>query len=116
MRHNAAVASDRKTVDFIVEKIGGAGDVSARAMFGEYGVYCDGKMVAIVGDDQLFVRPTAGGRAFAPDADEAAPYPGAKPHLLIDAERWDDGEWMSELVRITCSELPLPKPKKAKRS
>ena len=39
---------------------------------------------------------------------------GAKPHLLIDPERWDDSEWITELVRITCSELPLPKPKKAK--
>ena len=116
MRHNGAMASDRKTVDFIVEQIAGAGDVSARAMFGEYGVYCDGKMVAIIGDDQLFVRPTSGGRAFAAEAEEAAPYPGAKPHLLIDAERWDDSDWMSELVRITCSELPLPKPKKTKPS
>jgi TfoX/Sxy family transcriptional regulator of competence genes len=85
-------------------------------MFGEYGVYCDGKMVAIIGDEQLFVRPTSGGRAFATDAEEVPPYPGAKPHLLIDAERWDDSEWMSELVRITCAELPLPKPKKAKPS
>src|SRR5687768_3043631 len=84
MRHNAAMASDRKTVDFIVEQIAGAGVVSARPMFGEYGVYCDGKMVAIIGDDQLFLRPTSGGRAFAAEAEEVSPYPGAKPHLLID--------------------------------
>ncbi|HEY6815114.1 MAG TPA: TfoX/Sxy family protein [Croceibacterium sp.] len=110
------MASDRKTVDFIVEQCAGAGDVSARAMFGEYGVYCDGKMVAIIGDDRLFVKPTPGGRAFADGADEASPYPGAKPCLLIDAERWDDSDWLTELIRITSLELPLPKPKKAKRS
>ena len=85
-------------------------------MFGEYGVYCDGKMVAIIGDEQLFVRPTSGGRAFAVEAEQVSPYPGAKPHLLIDAERWDDRDWMTELVRITCAELPLPKPKKTKPS
>ena len=116
MLHNAAMASDRKTVDFIVEQIAGAGVISARLMFGEYGVYCNGKMVAIIGDDRLFLRLTSGGRAFAAEAEEVSPYPGAKPHLLIDAERWDDSEWMTELVRITCIELPLPKPKKAKRS
>jgi TfoX/Sxy family transcriptional regulator of competence genes len=110
------MATDRKTVDYIVEQASGAGVVAARAMFGEYGLYCDGKMVAIVGEDQLFLRPTAAGRAFAADAEEVPPYPGAKPHLLIDAERWDDREWLSELVRLTCAELPLPKPKKPKRS
>jgi TfoX/Sxy family transcriptional regulator of competence genes len=112
----AVMASDRKTVDFIIEQIAGAGAISARPMFGEYGVYCDGKIVAIIGDGQLFVRPTSGGRAYAAEAEEVSPYPGAKHHLLIDAERWDDGEWMTELVRVTCIELPLPKPKKAKRS
>lgn len=43
-------------------------------------------MFAIIGDDQLFMKPTAGGRALAPDAEEASPYPGAKPRLLIDAD------------------------------
>ena len=84
-------------------------------MFGEYGLYCDGKMFAIVGDDQLFVKPTAGGRAFAPDAEEASPYPGAKPCLLIDADSWDDSDWLSGLVRITVEELPAPKEKVPKK-
>ena len=109
------MASDRGTVDYIIEQIADAGSVSAKAMFGEYGVYCDGRMVAIIGDDQLFVKPTPGGRAFAPDAAEAPPYPGAKPCLLIDAERWDDREWMADLIRITTSELPLPKPKRSRK-
>ena len=109
------MASDRKTVDYIVEQMAGAGTVSARPMFGEYGVYCDGKMVAIIGDDQLFIKPTTGGRRIASEAQEVAPYRGAKPYLLVDAERWDDRDWMAELVRVTAGELPLPKPKPAKR-
>ena len=78
MLPNAAMSSDRKTVDFIIEQIVGAGVVSARPMFGEYGVYYDGKMVAIVADDQLFLRPTSGGRAFAVEAEGVSPYPGAQ--------------------------------------
>ena len=47
-----AMASQQGTVDFIVEQMARAGAVSARKMFGEYGIYCDGKMVALVcGDD-----------------------------------------------------------------
>lgn len=110
------MATDRKTVDYILDQMANAGAVSAKPMFGEYGVYCDGKMVAIVADDQLFIKPTAAGRALAPDAELAPPYPGAKPSLLIEAERWDDADWLANLVRATASELPLPKPKPAKKA
>ena len=94
------MASDAKSVAFIVDQASGAGDVRAKAMFGEYGVYCGDRMVAMVCDDQLFVKPTPAGRAFAPDASDAPPYPGAKPCLLIDPQRWDDAAWLSELFRL----------------
>ena len=109
------MATDRKTVDYIVDQMAEAGSVTARAMFGEYGLYCQGKMIAIIGDGQLFIKPTPGGRAFAEDAEEVSPFPQAKPYLLIDADRWDDRDWLTELARITASELPNPKPKPAKR-
>lgn len=102
------MASRQSTVDFILDQIAGAGDVAAKKMFGEYGLYCDGRMVALVCDDQLFVKPTAAGRAFAGALEEGSPYPGAKPHLLISGERWEDGEWLSELIRISAAELPPP--------
>ena len=108
------MASDPKTVAFIVDQLAAAGEVSAKPMFGEYGVYCDGRMVALICDEQLFVKPTPGGRAFAGAIDEAPPYPGAKPCLLVDADRWDDADWLAELVRISTAELPMPKPKKPK--
>lgn len=106
------VSSDPKTVAYIVDQASDAGAMSARPMFGEYGLYCEGKMVAIIGEDQLFVKMTAGGREHAADAEEAAPYPGAKPCLLIDPERWDDRNWLAELFRVTAAELPLPKPRR----
>ncbi len=109
-----SMASDRRIVDFIVDQIAAAGDVAAKPMFGEYGLYCDGRMVALVCDDRLFVKPTEGGRAVAGDVEEAAPYPGAKPCLSIDQDRWDDRDWLTDLIRVTAAELPLPKPRKRK--
>ena len=105
------MATDRDTVIFIVDQLSAAGGVSAKPMFGEHGLYRDGKMFGMICEGQLFIKPTAGGRAFAENIDEAAPYPGAKPCLLVDADRWDDSDWLAELVRITTAELPLPKPK-----
>ncbi|RQR80184.1 competence protein TfoX [Burkholderia sp. Bp9012] len=98
------MASSQGTVDFVVEQMAAAGTVSARKMFGEYGIYCDGKMVALVCDDRLFVKPTPDGRAFLGTCDEAPPYPTAKPHLVIG----DDREWLSTLIRITAAQLPVP--------
>ena len=109
------MATSRKTVDYIVDQSAGAGSVAARPMFGEYGLYCDGKMVAIIGDEQLFMKPTAGGRALAEGVEEVSPYTGAKPCLLIDADRWEDRDWLTALVRITAAELPAPKPKAVRR-
>ncbi len=109
------MASQQSSVDFIVEQMQSAGQVTSKKMFGEYGIFCSGKMVALVCDDQLFVKPTPGGRAYLGEIEEAPPYPGAKPCFLISGDRWDDGEWLGELVRITAMELPLPK-KKSQRS
>ena len=106
------MSSNQNTVDFIVEQMADAGAVSAKKMFGEYGIFCDGRMVAIVGDDQLFVKPTAAGRAFVGEVEEMPPYPGAKAYFFISGERWDDNEWLSELIRLTTAELPLPKKKR----
>ena len=105
------MSSNQSTADFILEQITAAGTVSAKKMFGEYGVFCDGKMVAVIADDQLFVKPTTAGRAYLGDVDEVPPYPGAKSYFLISGEQWDDHEWLSELIRLTSSELPLPKKK-----
>ncbi len=116
IRHKSGMAADRTSVDYIVDQIAGAGGVAARAMFGAHALYCDGKMIAIVGDEQLFIKPTAEGRAFAPDAEEAPPYPQARPYLLLEPDRWDDRDWMADLARITAAALPAPKPKRPKPS
>ena len=110
------MATKQRTIDYLIEQASGAGTVSAKPMFGEFGVYVDGKMIGSVCDDQLFVKPTASGRVHAEPVHEAPPYPGAKPQLLIEADRWDDAEWFGELLRITAAELPTPKPRKPKQS
>jgi TfoX/Sxy family transcriptional regulator of competence genes len=35
-------------------------------MFGEFGLFSAGEMFGMVCDDQLFFKPTAGGRAYIP--------------------------------------------------
>jgi len=108
------MASDLDFVEYIVDQLANAGIVSYRKMFGEFVVYCDGKVVALICDNQLFIKPTKAGKAFIGNVVEAPAYPGAKPSFLIEAQI-EDEDWLCELVRLTERELPLPKPKKRKR-
>lgn len=104
------MASDRQFVEFLLDQITGVGEVTYKAMFGEYGLYADGKLFALVCDNKLFIKPTLSGRSYIEDVVEAPPYPGAKPSFLIE-EKLEDGEWLSQLVKISLPELPEPKPK-----
>ncbi len=105
------MATNKEYADFIVEQIENAGTITSKKMFGEYALYSDGKVVALLCDNQLFVKPTEGGRAFIGEVKEAPPYPGAKMYFLIE-DKVDDRDWVSELIRISVRELPEPKEKK----
>jgi TfoX/Sxy family transcriptional regulator of competence genes len=108
------MASDRSFVEYVVDQLAPDCGATYRQMFGEFAVYSGGKVVALVCDNRVYIKPTAAGRAFIGVVVEAPAYPGAKPGFLIE-DRIDDGEWLSELIRRTARELPEPKPKKRKK-
>lgn len=108
------MASDLEFVQYIVDQIDDARNIRFRKMFGEYALYSNDKVVGLICDNQLFIKPTVAGRSFIGDVVEAPPYPGAKNSFLISDEI-DDSEWLTELVRLTEAELPKPKPRKKKR-
>jgi len=107
------MASDEAFVQFVVDQMSDAGRIASRKMFGEYAIYCDDKVVALVCGDQLFVKPTPKGRDYIGDVVEAPPYPGAKLYFLVE-DGFEGREWLSELIRITAQEVPSSKPKKSK--
>lgn len=98
------MASDQNFVSFVLEQLKNAGEITARKMFGEYAVYCDGKVFGLICDNKLFIKPTVSGRAFIGEVTEAPAYKGAKPSFLIE-DQIEDHEWLCELVQITVKEL-----------
>ena len=104
------MASKAEFVAYAEEQMKEAGQITSRKMFGEYGVYCDGKIFGLICDNQLFLKITEAGRRVCPDLAEAPPYEGAKPYFLV--EELDDREFLTRLVRETLNELPEPKKKK----
>ena len=108
------MASDPDFVQFVADQIDESCDASYRKMFGGITLYSKGKVVALICDNQLFMKATDAGRRFIGEVVEAPPYPGAKLAFLI-GEKIDDAEWLTELVRVTEEVLPKPKPKARKK-
>lgn len=105
------MSSDQNFVDYVLEQISNAGNITAKKMFGEYAIYSDEKIFGLICDNKLFIKPTNSGRQFIENVVEAPPYPGAKPYSLME-DKIEDSDWLSELVHISVQELPAPKPKK----
>lgn len=109
------MATDQSFMDYVQDQVGEAGPISCKKMFGEYALYWEDKVIALVCDNQLFVKPTEGGRALIDHVVEAPPYPGAKPYLLVGDEL-DDRDWLAALLQATAREVPAPKPKRPKKA
>jgi DNA transformation protein and related proteins len=111
------MATRQETIDFILDQVASAGEARVQKMFGEYALYLGDKVVALVCDDQLFVKITEPGRVYVGERyEEGYAYPGAKVSMHIPEEMFDDREWLTELLRVTAEALPEPKPKNKKKS
>ena len=108
------MASNPDFVQYIADQCRKAGEVSTRLMFGDYGFYCDGKIVGLVSDNGFYLKPTDEARPLLRSVDMRPPYEGASPYYYI--EDVDDSDYLALLVRTTCAALPAPKPKKTKKT
>jgi TfoX/Sxy family transcriptional regulator of competence genes len=106
------MATKLEIAEYIADQMQSEGNISYKKMFGEYAIYQEDKVIAFVCDNQLFIKPTKAGREFLVEVEEADPYPGSKPWFLITEDKWDDADWLAELVLVTAPEV-LPVKKKA---
>ena len=99
--------SSKEFLNFILDQTSSCGEVSYRAMMGEYIVYYSGKIVGGIYDDRFLVKKTDAAKRLIPDAPEEVPYEGAKKMLLV--ENVDDRDFLEKLLSEIFAELYLPK-------
>lgn len=104
------MASTKDYLDYVLEQLSEAEDISHRAMMGEYILYVQGKVFGGIYDNRFLVKPTKSAREMLPDAPMELPYEGAKEMLLVD--QLDDKELLAALVSAMAEELPAPKKKR----
>ena len=110
------MSTSSDTIIYLSDQLTSLGNrIRTRKMFGEYALYCDERVVALICDDQVFVKITDPGKAFlGSNYQEGLPYPGAKPAMLIGGDIIENKEAFTELINLTAQALPIPKPKKPK--
>lgn len=98
------MSTHKETIAFILEKLGEG--FAARAMFGEYALYADGKVVALVCDDQLYVKILPASEALEALCEHAPPYPGATPHYLVEEHLLTQLSELPGILRAVATSLP----------
>ena len=88
------MASTKDYLDYVLEQLGEAEDISHRTMMGEYILYVQGKVFGGIYDSRFLVKPTK----------------SAREMLLVD--QLDDKELLAALVTAMAEELPAPKKKR----
>jgi len=78
------MATQKETVDFLLAKLRQPRRFSARAMFGEYALYADGRVVALICDDLLYVKILSASQELESLCEKGEPYPGARPHYIVE--------------------------------
>ena len=106
------MASSKEYLDYVVEQLSGADEITYRAMMGEYIIYYRQKVIGGIYDDRFLVKNIKSARNMMPDADLELPYEGAKEMLLVDDI--ENKGFLKDLMEAMYEELPAPKKKKGK--
>lgn len=109
------MTTDISFVEYVTEQSRLQERITHKRMFGEFGIYIDGKIVAFACDNSLFIKAADATAQMTARLPRLPPYPGAKPYPVAD-ELLDDSDRLQALLIATAEAMPEPKAKSAKRS
>jgi TfoX/Sxy family transcriptional regulator of competence genes len=103
------MSTHQETVDFILEKLHGGTHFSARKMFGEYALYADSKVVALVCDDTLFVKILPASSPLENVCEKGPCYPGSKDYYIVTEDQLSSIEKLPEILLAIAASIPEKK-------
>ena len=106
------MATRKGTATFILDQLGRPDRFSVKPMFGEFALYADGKPVAFICDDQLYVKILPESGALENRCERAPAYPGSKDYYLVPEDMITGNSELPELLLLVGSAVPSPKAKK----
>ena len=99
------MASSPEFVRYVCEQLADAGEITCKRMFGEYGLWCDGKFFATIEDGMLCLKITDAGRAMLSDAEIVEPHEGAR---FLYVRSWTTARFWRSLSGRRARRCPRP--------
>lgn len=98
------------TVAHLLSKLGDDKRLRVRAMFGEYALYADEKVVGLVCDDLLYLKILPASQELEEICEQDAPYPGAQLYYLVEEHLFEQLD-LPRIIFALAASLPAPKSK-----
>ncbi len=110
------MATSPEAMEFILDKLGDRERFSVRRMFGEYALYADGKTVAFICDDTLFVKIVPASASLEEVCEQGEAYPGSKPYYVVGEDQLDTIEDLPGILYDIAATIPAKKPASSTRT
>lgn len=107
------MATSREYALFVENLFRGVEGFSMKRMFGEYGIYLQGRVLGFLCDEQILLQDTPTARKLLPNAERKELFPGSKLFIIFS----DEGNYhlLQSVAQAMWEELPVPKPRKGRK-
>ncbi len=109
------MSTRRETTDFILEQLGQPKHFSVRAMFGEYALYANGKVVGLICNDQLYVKILPESEVLENICEKDEAYPGSKKFYVVEESELSRIKNLAKILLNIAKVLPESKKKVNKK-
>ena len=107
------MATSREYAFFVENLFRGVEGFSMKRMFGEYGIYLQGRVLGFLCDEQILLQDTPTARKLLPNAERKELFPGSKLFIIFSDE--DNHHLLQSVAQAMWEELPVPKPRKGRK-
>lgn len=105
------MATQKDTVNYILGQLDDDAVFAVRPMFGEYALYANGKVVALICDDTFYVKILPPSAQLESLCEKGPPYPGAKLCYIITEEQLQHIHNLGAMLVAISQSLPAKKHK-----
>lgn len=106
------MSTHKEFAEYILKNLHPSEKFKTRAMFGEYALYANNKVVALICDDMLYIKITPESSELEAVCEKDTPYKGAKLHYAIEEDQISHIEGLSSILLDIAKNREAPTPKK----
>lgn len=107
------MATSREYALFVENLFREVDGFSMKRMFGEYGIYLQGRVLGFLCDEQILLQDTPIARKLLPNAERKELFPGSKLFIIFSDE--GNHHLLQSVAQAMWEELPVPKPRKGRK-